>query len=59
MVTPIPAILGTEMATPQHFLSIFPDGDSPDLLLADVGGSPAEVLDNFRHLHTYNGEAGQ
>lgn len=30
----------------------FPDEGSPELILADVGGSPAEILDDFRHLHS-------
>jgi hypothetical protein len=44
------------MATPCHFPSTSPGGGSPYLLLADVGGSPAEVLDDFRHFHSCNAE---
>ena len=35
-----------------------PDEGLPELLLADIGGSPAEVLDDFRYLHPCNAEPG-
>lgn len=49
----IPGILGREKATPltPALPPTFPDQGSPDLFLADVGGSPAQVLDDFRHLY--------
>lgn len=37
---------------------VLPDEGSPDLLLADIGGSPAQVLDDFRHLHPCSVEPG-
>lgn len=49
-VCPTPAILQND-----HY-PIHADGNLPDLLLADVGGSPAEVLDHFRHFHTWGAE---
>lgn len=38
---------------------MYPDGSSPDLLLADVGGPAAEVLDDFGYFHPCDGELGE